>query len=429
MAYVPGTLLAGTYVVTDLIGAGGFGSVYRATHRDPDLDPRTFALKVMDRVGSNEAMHQLARREVARMLRLNHPGIVRCHGVAVTEAGELALVMEFVKGVVLKEHVTPPGLAPRPMRPVDVITLATPVLLALEACHSAGVVHRDIAPDNILLRHGDAGQPVLIDFGIAKDMDPNEATVIGDRFAGKLGYVAPEQFGLFGREIGPWTDIYSTALVLAFALTGESVLASDSQADGIEKRQRLPDLRSVPPWLQVPLQKALAPAPQDRVRSAAGFLSLLQQASGADGQSLMRTVILGSSGETVFIPAGVPLAEGTALASQPSLRPQGAAPPATAPTRSDRPSQQASAPPGALPLRNAPDGRRRASRPLPPPADEPSGSALGLLLKVIVVVALLLGAGYGLIYVGAVEAPPALRDALQQMGLPLPAPDAPETAP
>ena len=88
---------------------------------------------------------------------------------------------------------------------------------------SSAPIHRDMSPDNVLLPGGDVHQAKIIDFGIAKDLDSTSATIVGDGFAGKLNYVAPEQLGDFGREVGPWTDVYSLALVILAVANGKNV--------------------------------------------------------------------------------------------------------------------------------------------------------------------------------------------------------------
>ena len=89
-------------------------------------------------------------------------------------------------------------------------------------------------------------QAKIIDFGIAKDLEASSATIVGDGFAGKLNYVAPEQLGDFGREIGPWTDVYSLGLVILAVAQGKNVDMSGSLVDAIDKRRAGPDISPVP---------------------------------------------------------------------------------------------------------------------------------------------------------------------------------------
>ncbi len=232
--FADGDIIADSYRIQRRIGSGGLATVYAACHVEPDLDPRAYALKVMS-VGVGEPrFEQLFRREVRRMLSLDHPAVVRCHTVAKTRSGQLVLVMDYVEGPSLQAHVRRGG----PLDRDGTLALARRLLPALAQCHDQGLIHRDLAPDNLLLRGGALDQAILIDFGIAKDMDGSLDTVVGSAFAGKLTYAAPEQFGLFGRQVGPWTDVYSFGLVLGFAATGQDVLGVlPSLSDALEARQ------------------------------------------------------------------------------------------------------------------------------------------------------------------------------------------------
>jgi eukaryotic-like serine/threonine-protein kinase len=120
----------------------------------------------------------------------------------------------------------------------------------LAAAHAKGIIHRDIAPDNVILPEGSVQGAKLIDFGIAKRRDPAAGTIIGRIFAGKWGYVAPEQLGLFGVEVGPYSDIYSLGLVLAEAATGKPLDMGDSLETTIQARWQVPDLSQVPAELR-----------------------------------------------------------------------------------------------------------------------------------------------------------------------------------
>ena len=122
---------------------------------------------------------------------------------------------------------------------------------------------------------GDVHQAKIIDFGIAKDLDASSATIVGDGFAGKLNYVAPEQLGDFGREVGPWTDVYSLALVILAVAQGKNVNMSGSLVDAIDKRRKGPDMSAVPASLRPLLEAMLRPDPKERMRSMDEVLAAL----------------------------------------------------------------------------------------------------------------------------------------------------------
>jgi serine/threonine-protein kinase len=116
----------------------------------------------------------------------------------------------------------------------------------------------------------------IIDFGIAKDADTNKKTVIGAGFGGKLGFAAPEAFGLFGRKIGAWTDIYSLALVIAAAARGRVIdMGTATPIDAIRARQSVPELDGVEPWLAAVLARMLEPDPDDRFRTMTAVIAAI----------------------------------------------------------------------------------------------------------------------------------------------------------
>jgi serine/threonine-protein kinase len=145
----------------------------------------------------------------------------------------------------------------------------------LRAAHQLGVLHRDISPDNVLLESGRIERAKIVDFGIAKDLTPGSGTIIGEGFAGKLGYVAPEQLGDFNRELGPWTDIYSLALVLTAAALGHDLQMGGTLVDAVDRRRKGPDLTGLPDNLRPVFAAMLRPNPAERLRSMDEVLAML----------------------------------------------------------------------------------------------------------------------------------------------------------
>ena len=115
----------------------------------------------------------------------------------------------------------------------------------------------------------------IVDFGIAKDLNPGSATIIGEGFAGKLGYVAPEQLGDFDRELGPWTDVYSLALVMAAAAVGHDLKMGGTLVDAVDKRRAGPDLSGVSENMRPVLAAMLRPNPAERLRSMDEVIAML----------------------------------------------------------------------------------------------------------------------------------------------------------
>jgi len=255
----PGFVLSHTYEIVELIGHGGMGTVYRARHLDLGTE---HAIKIVSpEHAADERILGLFRREAESLRRVRHDAVVSHDGVIRDEHGRLYLVMEYVRGPSLAE-VT----ASAPLGAGDTERLFERIALGLQAAHDKGIVHRDLSPDNIILCDGDVARAKIIDFGIARDLQPGTRTLIGSDFAGKCGYASPEQLGLFGGAVDHRSDIYSLGLVMAKAL-GQRIDAGRTLAEAVEKRQTLPDLTGVSePW-RTRLSAMLQPDPADRPAS------------------------------------------------------------------------------------------------------------------------------------------------------------------
>ena len=229
LALPPGTVLERGYKITRVLGAGGFGITYLAEQMAlkrlvtiKEYFPSDFAARrgeseaVPRSRGSEEDFQWGLERfiEEARTLaRFDHPNIVRVHD-HFSANGTGYMVIAYEEGGNLKGWLTSLARTPRQS---EVDGLLKPLLDALEYIHSRDFLHRDIAPDNIILRKD--GSPVLIDFGsargdVAKHVRTMSALV-------KPGYSPMEQYALSGARQGPWTDIYSLAATLYQAVTGK----------------------------------------------------------------------------------------------------------------------------------------------------------------------------------------------------------------
>ncbi len=184
------------------------------------------------------------RKEAKTLTKLHHQALVEYRVLAQEPRAPRPLHRHRLSS---RAPVSAPSLGDARSRPPDELAALLRRLAAgLAAAHQLGAVHRDMSPDNVILEHDDIDQAKIIDFGIAKDLDASSATIVGDGFAGKLNYVAPEQLGDFGREIGPWTDVYSLGLVILAVAQGKNVDMSGSLVDAIDKRRRGPDLVADP---------------------------------------------------------------------------------------------------------------------------------------------------------------------------------------
>jgi serine/threonine-protein kinase len=264
-----GAILNGIYEVKRLIGRGGMGEVYEGININSD---ERVAIKVMlPQLAADAKVQAMFRKEARTLTRLAHPAVVQYRVLAhEPQLNVLYIVTEFVDGVELTAvlgqiHPTSDELKGLMRRLAD----------GLRAAHDLGAVHRDMSPDNILLPEKRLDRARIIDFGIAKDLDPTKATIVGDGFAGKLAYVAPEQFGDYGREIGPWTDIYSLGLVIMAVASGHDVDMGSTLVEAVDKRRAGIDLTPIPEDLRPVLDRMLQADPAKRARSMDEVLQML----------------------------------------------------------------------------------------------------------------------------------------------------------
>jgi WD40 repeat protein len=266
----------GRYRILGRLGQGGMGTVYRA--EDPQLR-RVVALKV-PRFEGPEPLRATATerflREARAAAQVRHPHVCPIHDVG-EQDGVPYVVMEYVEGQSLADRLAGAG---RYDDPAAAVRLARQVAEALEAVHARGLVHRDLKPGNILL--DPAGRAVLTDFGLARSELEGEQLTADGVLVGTPAYMAPEQAGLAGASVGPWTDLYSLGVVLYQMLTGRlafegpvvRLLYSVTHDTPAPPSQSRPDLD---PALDVLVLKAMARRPEDRYRNAREFADALER--------------------------------------------------------------------------------------------------------------------------------------------------------
>jgi len=293
-AYVGGNLQAlpgghslhdGCYTIERVLGRGGFGITYRAVHnrllmqvaiKELFLEGSTrqedgFVIPPagLGRDGLAEAKAKFLE-EARTLAQFNHPGIVRV--IDVFEENNTAyLTMEYLAGETLARRILRQGRLP-----VDEVEeLARKVAAALSVVHAAGLLHRDVKPENIFITND--GRVVLIDFGSARAFVQGATT----RYTRVVtpGYAAPEQYASQAR-VGPPTDIYGLGATLYHALAGNPPLPATDRLLG-EPLPPLPDW--VSPNLRLAVERALALNAAERPQTVAEFLALLDARRGPEG--------------------------------------------------------------------------------------------------------------------------------------------------
>jgi predicted Ser/Thr protein kinase len=257
----PGTRLNGIFEVDQRIASGGMGEIYRG-HAIETGDP--VAIKVMRAdLADNAIALALFRKEASALHYIQHEAIVRYYIFSQDPATRRHyLAMEFVDGEPLSDL-----LKRGPLGFDEVCKLQQRLAAGLDAAHQHGIIHRDLSPDNVLIPGKNVGGAKIIDFGIARSTRFGDGTVIGSGFAGKYGYVSPEQLGLYGGQVTAKSDIYSLGLVLAECLTGRPLEMGGSQFEVIEKRRVVPDLGAVDGRMRPLIEQMLQPNPDDRPES------------------------------------------------------------------------------------------------------------------------------------------------------------------
>lgn len=212
-----GTIIAGRYVLGELVGEGGMGSVYLAEQTEPVK--RQVALKLI-KVGMS-SRNVLARFDAERqaLALMDHPSIARIYDGGITEHGQPFFVMELVRGVPLTDYCDTKRLS------VDArLQLFVQVCNAVQHAHQKGIIHRDLKPGNILVTEVDGRPtPKVIDFGVAKATEqPLTDQFLGDDDAivGTPAYMSPEQANPASIDIDTRTDVYALGVILYELLTG-----------------------------------------------------------------------------------------------------------------------------------------------------------------------------------------------------------------
>jgi serine/threonine-protein kinase len=270
--FAPGQYFGKRYQIIEQIGKGGMGRVYKAL--DKELN-RIVALKMIrPELSVTPSMIKRFKKELVLASRVNHKNVCRIHDLGDAE-GIKFISMQFIDGQDLKQFIIQSGN----LTEEKAIDITKQICAALQAAHDEGVIHRDLKPQNIVLdRRGNA---YVMDFGIAKSLEAEEATRPGV-VMGSPAYISPEQAE--GKNVDHRTDIYSLGAIMYEMVTGKPLFRADSIAILIRKQiTEAPKIPSkinpnVSKELEEIILKCLAKDPLERYQKVEELIEALTKA-------------------------------------------------------------------------------------------------------------------------------------------------------
>jgi serine/threonine-protein kinase len=278
----PGQIFDGKYEILKKLAEGGMGEVFTARHIHLD---EVRIIKVMKAAALGDGTEQHRFTEEARLATVvRHPNVAALYDFARLPSGSYYMVWEYIDGETLLQKLHRQGR----LDFAEALEISTQVLAGLSAIHRAGIVHRDISPDNIMVTSSGPGRTVkIIDLGIAKrTTGANPGMTATGIFLGKLKYCSPEQAGALGSgaTIDARSDIYSWGAVLYEMLTGKPLFESPTPEGYLAKHLREPPPRlpvaglpaTVAPGLSGAIARALEKDRAKRFASAAEFSAALE---------------------------------------------------------------------------------------------------------------------------------------------------------
>jgi serine/threonine protein kinase len=259
----PGSSIAG-YVVEDVVGRGGMGTLYKA--RQLRLD-RPVALKVVGAdIARDPLVRERLRREARTVAALDHPNVVPLYEAGEAD-GTVFIATRWVEGTPLADLIQ----RDHPLRPRRAARLAAQVAAALEVAHEQDLIHRDVKPSNLIVTAED--HVYVTDFGLTKREGSLSGFTAAAQMLGTIDYVAPEQ--IEGGEAGPRGDVYGLACVLYEMLSGNAPFAGESG----QTAKMWAHLNAPPPSVRVPrpdvpealddaIRRGMAKKPDERPTAA-----------------------------------------------------------------------------------------------------------------------------------------------------------------
>jgi serine/threonine-protein kinase len=269
-------------VIEGIVAEGGIGVVYAAR---ASLSERRFAIKVLqDRHAKDIGIISRFEREISYARRLNHPNVASVEGQGHLPDGRPYFVMDLFEGCTLGALIRREG----PLSVARALAITDQILAGLAAMHAARIVHRDLQPDNVFITRTDSGadRVILLDLGFAQEPGVDTGDGVSPdspgSLVGTLTFMSPEQ-ATRSRAITEQSDLFTTALLLYYALSGKLPFRGSNELDVLVAIVRTApialrkDRRDVPPLLDEILARSLSKHPDARFRGAMEMRAALGQ--------------------------------------------------------------------------------------------------------------------------------------------------------
>ncbi|MGB4786797.1 MAG: serine/threonine-protein kinase, partial [Candidatus Acidiferrum sp.] len=269
-----GDVLGGRFEILDVLGEGGMGTVYKALDREVD---HLVALKLIrPEMAAHPAILARFKQELLTARQVTHRNVIRIHDLSEID-GVKFITMEYVEGFDLRKLLLDKGKLP----PEQAVEIIRQVCLALEAAHSAGVIHRDLKPQNIM--QDKQGRILVMDFGLARSLESGGMTQTG-ALMGTIEYMSPEQ--AMGKQLDARSDLFAVGLIFYELLTCKLPFKAETAVASLLKRNQeraLPAAEldaSIPKGLSDIVSKCLERDPNLRYQSAQEILADLDAWQG-----------------------------------------------------------------------------------------------------------------------------------------------------
>ncbi|WP_284164568.1 serine/threonine-protein kinase [Frigidibacter sp. SD6-1] len=333
----PGTkLLKGQYTISRFLNNGGFGITYLAKdslNRDvviKECFPNAFCRRSKTVVAARSRAHQAELRSVVQLFvreahslaKMVHPNIVAVHQVF-EDNGTAYMAIDYIEGRDLLEVIEDKSTT---LSPAEIVNITEKMLSAVGFIHDSDMLHRDISPDNILINK--KGEPILIDFGAAREQASRKSRALTALRVVKDGY-SPQEFYIAGSEQGPWSDLYALGATLYHAISGEAPINGQARLAALAENRPDPyrplagRVAGYPAGFLEAIDRVMNTIPKNRLQSAQDWLAMFK-----DGvmpvpvnDDALQEAVAHMIAETAQI-AEEPVAEAAPAAPVPSVKPK-----------------------------------------------------------------------------------------------------------